>query len=95
MRKNFNADKAKGIHVSYQFKFSGPTGGAWWIVVSDGTFRMGNGTIAKPDVIYESSDKDWVALSDGTLSGTRAFITGRLKITGKKSLASKLNDIFP
>jgi len=95
MRKSFRADKARGVHVSYQFKFTGPNGGDWWIVVTDGAFKMGKGTIEKPDVTFASSDKDWVALSNGTLGGTWAFISGRLKITGSKSLAGKLGDIFP
>ena len=48
MRKSFQADKAKGVHVRYQFKFSGPNGGDWWIIVDDGTFKMGRGKIDNP-----------------------------------------------
>jgi putative sterol carrier protein len=40
-------------------------------------------------------DKDWVALSNGDLSGTWAFLTGRLKIRGDRGLAKKLGEIFP
>ena len=55
---------------------------------------MGTGTIEKPDVTFSSSDKDWVALSNGKLGGTWAYLSGRLKISGDQSVAKKLGEIF-
>jgi putative sterol carrier protein len=94
MRQSFRAEKAKGMHIRYQFDLSGPNGGGWWIQVDDGKFKMGKGTIEHPDVTFIASDKDWVALSNGTLGGTWAFLTGRLKIHGDQNLARKLDEIF-
>jgi putative sterol carrier protein len=95
MRRGFNAAASKGVHAHYQFDISGPLGGTWWIVVNDGEFSMGKGPTEKPDVIMISTDKDWVMLATGSLGGFRAFITGRLKVTGDQGLAHKLGDIFP
>jgi putative sterol carrier protein len=95
MRKGFRAAAAKGVHAHYQFVLSGPLGGLWWIVVDDGEFTMGKGSIENPDVVMTSTDKDWVMLATGSLSGFRAFLTGRLKVTGDQGLARKLDAIFP
>ena len=95
MRKSFQADKAKGVHIRYQFSLSGPNGGEWWIEVNDGKFKMGKGKIQNPNVTFVTSDRDWVALSNGKLGGKWAFFTGRLKIRGPQSLARKLDEIFP
>jgi len=95
MRKNFHSQPAKGVHIRYQFDISGPAGGSWWIIVDDGDFTMGKGATEKPDVVMAASDKDWVMLSTGALGGFRAYLTGRLKVTGDQSLARKLNEIFP
>jgi putative sterol carrier protein len=95
MRKSFRADKAKGVNVRYQFNLSGPNGGDWFIEVNDGKFKMARGRIDNPNVTFVTSDKDWVALSNGDLGGTWAFMTGRLKIRGDRSLAKKLGEIFP
>jgi putative sterol carrier protein len=95
MRQSFGAEKAKGVYVRYQFNFSGPNGGNWWIDVKDGTFKMEKGKIATPNVTFTASDRDWVALSNGKLGGTWAFLTGRLRIAGDKGLARKLGEIFP
>jgi len=95
MRQSFQAAKAKGVHARYQWELSGPNGGEWWIDVNDGTFKMGRGKIDNPSVTFITSDKDWVALSNGTLGGKWAYFTGRLKIHGSQSIARKLDEIFP
>jgi putative sterol carrier protein len=95
MRQSFRAEKAKGVHALYQWELSGPAGGQWWIEVNDGTFKMGQGKIDNPGVTLIASDKTWVALSNGTLGGTWAFLTGRLRIRGDRDLAKKLGEIFP
>ena len=95
MRKAFRPDVAKGVHARYQFRFKEPQSGDWWITVDDGKSAMGRGVIDKPDVTFSCSGADWVALSNGTLSGIRAFFTGRLHVNGSQRLAHKLDDMFP
>jgi putative sterol carrier protein len=95
MKQSFHADKAKGVHAKYQWELSGPNGGDWWIEVNDGTFKMGRGKIDNPSVTFITSDNDWVAMSNGKLKGTWAFMTGRLKVRGSQSIARKLDEIFP
>ena len=95
MRQSFQANKAKGVHVRYQWELSGPQGGEWWIDVNDGAYKMGKGKIDNPTVTFITSDKDWVAMCNGKLKGTWAYMTGRLKVRGPQSIARKLNEIFP
>jgi putative sterol carrier protein len=95
MRQSFQANKAKGVHARYQWELSGAQGGQWWIDVDDGKYKMGKGTISNPNVTFVAKDKDWVAVSNGQLGGTWAYMTGRLKIRGDQGLARKLGEIFP
>ena len=95
MRQSFKTDKAKGVHARYQWELSGPNGGEWWIDVNDGTYKMGKGKIDNPSVTFITSDKDWVAMSNGQLKGTWAYMTGRLKVRGSQAVARKLDEIFP
>ena len=95
MRSSFQPAKAKGVHARYQWELSGPNGGEWWIDVNDGTYKMGKGKIDNPSVTFITSDADWVAMSNGKLKGTWAFMTGRLKVRGSQAVARKLNEIFP
>lgn len=95
MRQSFQANKAKGVHARYQWELSGPQGGQWWIDVNDGKYKMGKGRVPNPNVTFVAKDKDWVAVSNGQLGGTWAYMTGRLKIHGDQGLARKLGQIFP
>jgi putative sterol carrier protein len=95
MRESFRADKAQGVHAKYQWNLSGPNGGDWWIDVEDGKFTMGKGKIDNPTVTFITSDSDWVAMCNGKLKGSWAFMTGRLKVHGSQSVARKLDEIFP
>lgn len=95
MRESFKPDKAKGVHARYQWNLSGADGGDWWIEVSDGTYKMGKGKIDNPSITVIASDKTWVALSNGKLKGTWAYLTGRLKVRGDQRVARKLDEIFP
>ena len=95
MRQSFQAEKAKGMHARYQWELSGPDGGQWWVDVDDGKCKMGKGKISNPNVTLLARDKDWVAISNGKLGGTWAYMTGRLKIRGDQGLARKLGEIFP
>jgi putative sterol carrier protein len=91
----FQADKAKGVHASYQWKLSGRDGGEWWLSVNDGTYKMGRGKIDNPNVTFAASDQDWVAMSNKTLNVQWAYLTGRLRIQGSHRLVKELDEIFP
>src|SRR4030095_14289888 len=87
----FQADKAKGVHASYQWELSGPNGGDWWLIVNDGTYNTGSGKIHNPNVTFVASDEDWVAMSNKTLNVSWAYLTGRLKIQGSHGLVKGLD----
>jgi len=95
MRGSFQPAKAKGVHARYQWDLSGPHGGVWWIKVNDGTYQMGKGRISNPTVTFMAKDKDWVAICQDQLSGTWAYLTGRLKVRGDQRVARKLGEMFP
>jgi putative sterol carrier protein len=95
MRGGFRPAKAKGVHARYQWDLSGPHGGEWWIEVNDGAYKMGKGKIPDPNVTFIAKDKDWVAICHDQISGTWAYLTGRLKVRGDQAIARKLGEIFP
>jgi putative sterol carrier protein len=95
MHAAFQPQKAVGVHVRYQFQLSGTNGGDWFIEVNDSKCRIGRGAIDRPDVTFIAAAQDWVAISNGRLNGTWAFILGRLKIHGDQHLARQLDEMFP
>jgi hypothetical protein len=87
--------RQRGLHARYQQELTGPQGDQRWIDVNGGKYKMGKGKISNPNVTLLAKDKDWVAISNGQLGGTWAYMTGRLKIRGDQGLARKLGEIFP
>ncbi|MDD5711691.1 MAG: SDR family NAD(P)-dependent oxidoreductase [Smithellaceae bacterium] len=89
----FNADKAAGKDVTFQFNISGPGGGAWNVIVKDGTCKVAEGAMDKPITTIKMADDDFVQLILGKLDGMAAYSSGKLKIEGdlmKSQLIGKL-----
>jgi putative sterol carrier protein len=95
MKRNFSEKKAKGVNLTFQWKLTGKNPGTWFLKVTDGKFTIGKGEAAGADVTFHCTSETWVALSNEKLSGTRAFLSGKLKVEGSHGTAKKLDEIFP
>ena len=90
----FQADKAKGVHASYQWELSGPNGGHWWLIVNDGTYKTGSGEIYNPNVTFVASHQYWVAMSNKTLNVSWTYVTGRFNILGQPWVGKRIRQDF-
>jgi len=89
----FQADKATGVDVVFQFKISGPDGGDWNAMVKDGACKVNEGVHENPTTTILMSDEDFVGLIEGTVKAMQAYTSGKLKIEGdlmKSQLIEKL-----
>ena len=89
----FQADKAAGVDVVFQFKISGPDGGDWYSTVKENTCEVNEGVHESPTTTIIMSDEDFVGLIEGTVNAMQAYTSGKLKIEGdlmKSQLIEKL-----
>ncbi len=89
----FQADRAAGVDVVFQYRISGPGGGDWHVTVKEGTCEVGEGVHDSPTTTVLMSDEDFVSLMQGKLNAMQAFTSGKLKIEGdlmKSQLIEKL-----
>jgi len=89
----FQAEKAAGLDVVFQFKLTGPDGGSWHVVIQEGRCVVGEGLHDKPTTTISMDGGDFVSLTQGKLNAIQAFTTGKLKIEGdlmKSQLIEKL-----
>ncbi|MBW1784753.1 MAG: SCP2 sterol-binding domain-containing protein, partial [Deltaproteobacteria bacterium] len=89
----FQADKAAGVDVVFQFDISGGGGGSWYVTVKDGTCEVSEGSHGSPTTTIKMGDNDFVKLITGELNAMSAFTGGKLKIEGdlmKSQLIEKL-----
>ena len=93
MPEAFNAEKAAGKDLVFQFNISGSGGGDWFVTVKDGACNVQDGQAVKPTTTIKMADGDFVQLIQGKLDGMQAFSSGKLKVEGdimKSQLIGKL-----
>jgi putative sterol carrier protein len=73
---------------------SGDGGGDWHLAIADGTAKVHAGAAEKPGAIIKASASDFLALLDGDLDGTRAFMTGKVRASGNMRLLTQFGDWF-
>ncbi len=89
----FQADKAGGVDVVFQYVISGPGGGTWHVVVKDGACRVAEGAHERPTTTIKMGDEDFVKMISGQLKAMAAYTSGKLKVEGdlmKSQLIEKL-----
>lgn len=86
--------KSKGVNAVFQFELSGDDGGTFHLNVADGSIEVTDGASDNPNVTILMSAEDYLAMMDGKLNSTSAFMAGKLKIKGDMSLAMKLQAVI-
>jgi putative sterol carrier protein len=89
-----NAAEAKTIGAKYQMNIEGPTGGKWFVDVSDTgpSCKAGEGAA---DCTISITDEDFQKLVENPqANGMQLFFSGKLKVAGNQMLAMKLQKLF-
>lgn len=88
--KKFDPSRAKGIDAIVQMNISGPSGGDWAVTLDDGKLDVSKGRSINPTITVRIADSDFVELVNGRMSGSKAFMMGKLKLEGDFSMALRL-----
>jgi putative sterol carrier protein len=94
MPSAFVSEKAEGVTAVVQYELTGEGGGEWVITIADGACQVSEGRTETPTLTLTIAAGDYVDLIGGTLNATAAFMSGKLKIAGDISLATKLISFF-
>ena len=89
-----NPSKTANMNAVYQFDLGGDDGGQYHIILKDGTAEAGAGAPENPNITISMAATDFVALREGKLDPTMAFMSGKIKIKGDMGLAMKLQTVL-
>lgn len=95
MPERFNSEAAAGLTKTIQWNITGEEEGVWAFQIVDGVGTLIPGGVEKPDATFTTSGKDWLAIAEGRLDSMKAFMTGKLKVSGDMMLAMKMPQFFP
>lgn len=91
----FDTAAAAGLTKTIQWHITGDQAGVWAFEIADGVGRVVPGGVEQPDATFTTRDTTWVAIAEGRQDAMKAFMTGKLKVTGDMMLALKVPDLFP
>jgi putative sterol carrier protein len=90
----FVPEKSPGLVAVIQFKFTGEEAGDWYADIKDGAVDVQKGVHASPKMTLTADSADYLKIFTGELDGMKAFMEGKLKLTGDLNLAMKLTQMF-
>ena len=95
LEQKFLPEKAKGAKPAIiGLSLTGESGGEWHLVIADGEAHVHVGTAEHPAATLKASAPDFLALLSGTLDGTRAMMTGKLRASGNLRLLTQFGEWF-
>ena len=95
MPLGFRSEAAPGLNAVYQFEISGAETFNAYLRIADNRCTFHEGSHEKPDVLIKAPAEVWLAVSQGTLDGQSAFLSGKYRVEGNVGLLLKLKTLFP
>ncbi len=90
-----NPEKAKDVAAIYLFKVSGPDGGTWTVDLVSTPPTSKAGAVGTPQCTVEATDDDFRSMIDGGMQAAMTlFFSGKLKVSGDATLATKLSKLL-
>jgi NAD(P)-dependent dehydrogenase (short-subunit alcohol dehydrogenase family)/putative sterol carrier protein len=94
MPKHFQADKAAGVDVVFQYCIAGEGGGDWQVAIQDGKCAVQAGKHGSPTTTIKMSEQDFLDLMGGKLQAMQAYTSGKLKIEGDMMKSQLIEKLF-
>jgi putative sterol carrier protein len=95
MPEKFDSAVAGDMTKTIQWNITGDEASVWAFQIVNGVGKLIPGGVEKPDTTFTTSGKNWIAIAEGRMDSMKAFMTGKLKVTGDMMLAMKVPQFFP
>ncbi len=90
----FLPENASGLSAVVQFEISGEQGGVWVVKIADATCQVAKGKAESADLIFQADALDVLDIFNNRLDPMRAYLQGKLRLTGHFPLALQLFNLF-
>jgi putative sterol carrier protein len=90
----FLSDKSAGVDADIQLHLTGEEGGDYAVMIHDQMLRTLEGTVEHPNLEFTASAQDVIDIANRRLDPMRAFMAGKIKMTGDMRMAMSLISLF-
>ena len=91
---HFMPYQAAGMDAVVQLNLTGEQGGDWYITIQNQQVHVNKGVAPNPRLSLKADAEDILKILTGKMDGMRAFMQGKLKVTGDMGMAMKLIKMF-
>ncbi|MTV26466.1 alpha/beta fold hydrolase [Nitriliruptoraceae bacterium ZYF776] len=92
LAERFRPAAAQGLRAAWVIDVEGR--GPTTVAVHDGRCFVAPGEVSPPDARLTTDPTTWLDLVDGRADGVRAYLAGRLRISGDLNLAARFETMF-
>ena len=92
--KTLPGEQGKRADTVVQLNVTGSQAGQWTVVIKDGKVNVAKGTHPAPEMTVTADTADVLAVADGKMDPTQAFMQGKAKVQGDLSEAMELAKVF-
>lgn len=90
----FLPERAAGVDVDIQAHLTGEGGGDYVLMIHDQQVVAREGTVENPNITVTASASDALDIANERLDPMRAFLTGKVRLSGDMRLAMSLVGLF-
>ena len=94
IKSAFVPEKAAGVNTVVQFKFTGSQASDWYVIIKDQRVESIQGTHPSPKMTMTVDSEDYIKISTGELDATKAFMKGKVKVSGDMGIALGMGKYF-